>query len=287
MDRSASLRDIRTGAVGHLRATAVGALGLTLAWSGPSQAEPVDDLFEALRLPEMIGVMREEGIAYGDELGQDLMVGGPSARWSALLDEVYDTEKMETLVRDEFAESLGETDLDPLLTFFQGETGQRIVGLELEARRAMIDDDVEQAARDSYRATQVDEDPRLDQIGRFISVNDLLEANVAGALNASFQFYSGLVDGGAMQMSEGDILSDVWAQEEETRFDTEEWLNAFLLMAYDPLDDETLDAYIDLSASDDGAALNRALFAAFNEMYDDVSYALGLVAAQQMQGQDL
>lgn len=287
MDMSASVGDnIRAG--GRFVANgALGALGLTAVWALPVRAEPVDDLIEALHLPEMIGIMREEGLSYGEELGQDMFASGASTRWTEALDEVYDTARMEDAVRQGFADAIEGTDLDPLLTFFEGETGQRIVSLELEARRALIDDDVEQAARDSFRAAQAEEAPRLDQLERFIAVNDLLEANVAGALNASFQFYSGLVDGGAMQLSEGDIISDVWAQEEETRFDTEEWLNGFLLMAYDPLNDETLDAYIDLSASDEGRALNRALFAAFNSMYDDVSYALGLLAAQQMQGRDL
>lgn len=284
---SARLRNNGRTQGGPFAMGALASFGLSALWAMPAGAEPVDDLFEALRLPEMIEIMREEGMAYGDELGHDMFAGSASARWTGMLDDVYDTTRMEAAVREDFAEAIAGTDLDPLLSFFEGETGQRIVGLELEARRALIDDDVEQAARDGFRAAQVDEDPRLDQLGRFIAVNDLLEANVAGALNASFQFYSGLVDGGAMQLSEGDIISDVWAQEEETRYDTEEWLHAFLLMAYDPLEDETLDTYIEVSASDEGRALNRALFSAFNAMYDDLSYALGLVAAQQMQGQDL
>lgn len=277
----ASVRNTGSAACG------AGAALVALMLALPAAAAPVDDLMEALRLPEMIEIMRAEGLAYGEELGQDLFAGGGSARWDALLSEVYDTEKMQTVVRAGFGEALEDTDISPLLAYFESETGQRIVALELEARRAMVDDDVEQAARDSFRAMQAEEDPRIDQVARFITANDLLEANVSGALNASFQFYSGLVDGGGMQLTEADILSDVWAQEEETRFDTEEWLNAFLLMAYAPLEDETLDTYIDISSSREGKALNRALFSAFNSMYDDVSYALGLVAAQEMQGQDL
>jgi hypothetical protein len=284
-DRQASRGDTGTAARRLTAALGVWALGIGIA--APATAAPVDELMQALRLPEMIEVMRAEGLAYGTELGQDLFAGGTSARWEGRLSEVYDTEKMMTVVRGGFTSALQDTDIAPLLSYFESETGQRIVELELEARRAMVEDDVEQAARESYRAMQVDEDPRLDQVARFIAANDLLEANVTGALNASFQFYSGLVDGGGMQMTEADILSDVWAQEEETRFDTEEWLNAFLLMAYAPLEDEVLDTYIDISSSREGKALNRALFTAFNGMYDELSYGLGLVAAQEMQGQDL
>jgi hypothetical protein len=58
-------------------------------------------------------------------------------------------------------------------------------------------------------------------------------------------------------------------------------------VAYEPLTDDELDAYIAMSESSVGRVLNRALFAGFNAMYDKLSYALGLAAAQQMQQQDL
>jgi hypothetical protein len=120
-----------------------------------------------------------------------------------------------------------------------------------------------------------------------VEANDLVEANVAGALNASFHFYRGLVEGGAFSMSESDILNEVWGQEEDTRQDTREWLYGFLLLAYRKMADPALETYIDLSASEQGRRLNIALFAGFNRMYDEISYALGLAAAREMQGQDL
>ena len=88
-------------------------------------------------------------------------------------------------------------------------------------------------------------------------------------------------------MTEEEILSEVWAQEEDTRSDTREWLYAFLLVAYRPLSDAVLDEYVALSASPEGRAMNRALFAGFNAMYDEISYGLGLAAAQQMLGEEL
>jgi hypothetical protein len=42
-----------------------------------------------------------------------------------------------------------------------------------------------------------------------------------------------------------------------------------------------------LSRTDAGRALNRALFAGFNKMYDDISYALGMAVAREMQVQEL
>jgi hypothetical protein len=268
-----------------LRALALVALLAGLV--APLSAAPADDLMDALQIDDMLEIMREEGLSYGADLGEEMFPGGTSERWQALLGEIYDTEKMRAVMRRDFERMLDGTDAGPLIEFFSSDRGTEIIALELSARRAMIADDVEAAARDAFRSVDGTDDPRLEQLARFIEVNDLLEANVAGAMNASFQFYRGLVDGGGFDMTEADILKDVWAQETETRADTREWLHAFLLLAYRPLEDADLDAYIALSGSAEGRVLNRALFAGFNAMYDEISYALGLAAAQQMQGQDL
>lgn len=253
----------------------------------PLRAEPIDELAEALQIDSMIEVMRVEGMAYGEELAEEMIPGGSNLAWQDLLEQIYDAGKMRKIVRQGFAEVIEDSDPAPLIAFFSSDLGQKIITLELEARRAMIDDEVEEAARQAYLDLKGSEDPRLDQLRRFVDVNDLLETNVTGALNASFRFYSGLVDGGGLQMAEGDILADVWSQEEETREDTREWLFAYLLLAYEPLEDDELEAYIALSETTQGRALNRALFAGFNAMYNEISYALGLAASRQMQQQDL
>ncbi|WP_349539818.1 DUF2059 domain-containing protein [Sagittula sp. NFXS13] len=266
------------------RLVVIGLLFMTCL--GPARAEPVDDLLDALQIDAMLGIMREEGIAYGRDLGNDMFMDGSNPRWQELLAEIYDPEKMQIIMRRYFDDMLDQADMKPLVAFFDSETGAEIVELELSARRAMIDDGVEEAARSAYQSADT-ESARLQQITQFIETNDLLEANVAGALNASFKFYSGLVDGGGLEMSEGEILSDVWAQEAETRADTREWLYGFLMLAYEPLSDDTLDEYIEISGTPEGRVLNRALFAGFNAMYDEISYALGLAAARQMQSQEL
>jgi hypothetical protein len=264
---------------------------LFLATTVEAQAEEdrqaVDDLMMALQIDDLLTVMRVEGVAYGEELAQDMLPGGITPRWLSLLDEIYDTEKMRSVVLGGFDNVIEDSDTGPLIDFFSTDLGQRIVQLELSARRAMIDDRVEEAARETYRIRKDAGDARLDQISRFIEVNDLLEENVVGALNASLRFYTGIVDGGGMAIGEADILSDVWSQEEETRDDTRGWLYGFLLLAYEPLTDAELETYIALSVSPEGRALNRALFRGFNAMYDEISYALGLAAARQMQQQDL
>ena len=72
-----------------------------------------------------------------------------------------------------------------------------------------------------------------------IDDSDLIEFNVMGTLNSSLMFYRGLSDGGAYEATEDEIFADVWSQEEATRDSSAEWLGAFLMVAYEPLDPRT------------------------------------------------
>ncbi len=128
---------------------------------------------------------------------------------------------------------------------------------------------------------------RIALLEAYVEANDLVEYNVAGALTANLRFYRGLAEGGMLDMSEEEMLAQVWEQEEEIRADTAEWLMSYLMMAYAGLSDADIEAYIALSKTPAGQALNRGLFAGFDGMYADLSYALGLAVAQQAQGEEL
>ena len=116
-----------------------------------------------------------------------------------------------------------------------------------------------------------------------------MENNVVGAMNSNYAFYAGLADGGAFpeDLTEEEILTDVWSQEEMIREDTSEWLYSYLSLAYRPLTEEDLAAYVAFSETEAGGALNRALFASFDEMFVAQSLALGLSAARFMAAQEL
>lgn len=253
----------------------------------PAHAEPAEEILDALKIGEIVELMREEGQGYSAEMAQDLLPAGETEAWQDAVARLYAPEAMEEVVRAGFLESFGDTDAGPLLDYFSSEAGQRVVDLEIEARREMINPEVEAAAREAWREGAGGGDARLAQLDAFVAANDLLDTNVTGALNASFQFYVGLVDGGGLEMTESEIVEEVWMQEEVTRADTREWLYSYLLLAYQPLTDAELQDYLDVSATPEGKAMNRALFAGFNHMYNEISYGLGLAAAREMLGQDL
>ena len=108
-------------------------------------------------------------------------------------------------------------------------------------------------------------------------------------MTSNYAFYTGLADGSAFpfEMTQSDILRDVWDQEEEIRADTTDWVFSFTALAYQPLSDAQLAEYVAFSRSPEGQALNAALFTTFNDLFADISRRLGLGSARFLSGQDI
>lgn len=248
-------------------------------------------LAEALRIGDTVDVMRDEGLEYGASLEDELFPGRGGARWTAVVGLIYDIDTMRKRFDAAFAAELGQ---DPaaiarMLDFFGSARGQRIVGLEIDARRALLNESTEEAAKVSVEDMAAKKDPRLVLLRQFAEASDLIELNVAGAMNANLAFYRGMAEAAAFDepMTEEQILSDVWAQEPDVRKETEDWLYPYLALAYGPLSDDDLHAYIDFSKSPEGRRLNAATFRAFDAVFSAISQDLGRAAARQMQGEDI
>lgn len=249
-------------------------------------------LIAALRLDETIAVIRQEGVREAAGIAEALFGADVSNGWQATVDRIYESERMEEIFLARFETELARsTDgaIARMTDFFTSDVGRRALGLEISGRRAMLDDSVEAAAEDHLAQLRARSDGRLAQLRRFVEANELVEANVAGALNATIAFQFGLAEGGAydFEMSEDRILAMARAQEEAIRAETRAWVMSYLALAYRPLSDEALAEYITFSESRAGQVLNRALFAAFDEMFTRLSRDLGLAAGRVLGGEAL
>lgn len=270
-------------------------LSLALVGGMAAAAARADDrgnaLVEALAIRDVVGVMHDEGVAYGKDLESQMFPGKGGAGWMATVEGIYATDRLYPIVRDEFLRSLttNDSDIDAMLAFAKSDLGHRAVTLEISARRALLDSSVEDAAKLKLAEMQEAEDPRLTEIQAFVEANDLVEANVSSGMNANLAFYRGLAQAGGFlhPMSEDEILSEVWSGEATLRSDTEQWLYSFLTLAYAPLSDADLKDYTAFTRSKPGRDMNKALFAGFDQIFVDVSGRLGRAAAQYVAGQDL
>ena len=242
----------------------------------------LEALFAALDVRETVLVMEEEGAIYGDQIAAEMLPEADAGGWSATVARIYNADRMQRLVEAELGKALDGVEIDPLLAFFTSDLGTRVIALELAARRAFMDAAVEEAAMLRADKAQENGDAMMALVEAIIEDSDLIELNVIGSLNSNLMFYRGLSDGGAIEISEADMLGDVWALEESSRAETDEWLHAFLLLAYDPLTEDELSQYAALYRSVQGQQLNAALFQAYNQMYDELSYLLGQAVAGHM-----
>ncbi|WP_159082377.1 hypothetical protein [Paragemmobacter aquarius] len=251
----------------------------------------VAKLIGTMQIDDVIDVLRSEGVDYGVSIEDEMFPDAGGASWKATVAGIYSAARMKSVFAAKLTEQLaGKTaDATKAEAFFASSLGQRVLMLELEARRALLDEETEAAARLAWGDLQAGGGERADLLRRFAEVNDLIESNVMGALNSNLAFYHGMAGTGAFagEMDEGEILSDVWGQEPDIRNQTEEWVYPYLGLAYSSLTDDELRQYVEFSASPAGQVLNSALFVAFDAVFVPISEALGAAAALQMNGQDI
>jgi len=262
-----------------------------LPGNGLAQTAPeLRALFRAMGLYDILDIMSAEGREAAPGLEADLVPGQGGGAWIAVGASIYATDRMvadleAAVPKEGFTADM----LAQLSDFFDSDLGARIVAGEVAARRAFLDPQIKDAATELARDRAAQSDPRLALLTEFITVNDLVDRNVTGALNSNFAFYLGMSQAGAFadEMPEELMLAEVWGQEAEIRSDTLEWLFAYQLLAYEGLSDDDLRDYIALSQSPAGQMLNAALFAAFDVVFEAVSRDLGRAAAGFVAGQDL
>ncbi|WP_323006633.1 hypothetical protein [Pseudorhodobacter sp.] len=277
----------------------VSAGGIGQAFSNPLPLVLVQDvgipsvatLAKTLRIGEVIDVMRLEGLSYGTEMEGDLFPGKGGAAWVSVVELIYDGPTMQRRFEEALAARLAghETDMGAMQQFFAADLGQRILKLEIEARRSLMDQAVEDAAKARVEEMMAEAVPRFDALQAFSEVNDLVEMNISGAMNSNLAFFQGMAEVGAMRqdLTEEDMLMDVWGQEPEIRAETESWVFPYLALAYGPLSDEELAAYIEFSETGPGQTLNTAVFGAFDTVFAAISRDLGRAAARQIMGEDI
>lgn len=267
------------------------AVGVALSMALPGLAGQVDELVESLRLPEVFAVISAEGEAYGREIDDSMMDGAGGAAWQEAVRQIYAPDRLlpDFIAALDAALSQSDVDTGPAIAFFRSPLGQQATGLEISARRALLDPDVEDASRLRLEDMRAGNDPRLALIEAFVAANDLVDSNVSSGLNANYAFFQGLRDAGAIgpEMTDDDIVAEVWSQESAIRDETGTWVHAYLTMAYTPISDADLRHYTEVSRGRGAQALNRAMAEAYAKVFTDVSRRLGRAAGVILAGQNL
>ena len=259
------------------------------AGAGPSLSPAEDRLMQVTGLDALIEVMRDEGLESGAALEEEYLPQGGGASWHTVVDGIYDTARMRAVFDTAFAGRMTVEELEAAIAFFDTDLGQRIVTLEISTRSALLDPETKAESEALIEDLRGEDSPRLDLLRDFIRVNDLVASNVAGTMNSNLAFYRGMNEGNAFQvpLTEEEMLADVWQQHDAVERDTEDWLYSYLALAYNPLTDAELSAYVDFAETPAGRAFNRATFVAFDAMFEHLARQLGRGLAQFISGHEI
>jgi hypothetical protein len=250
-------------------------------------ANLVDRYYSALHMDEVFAILKAEGIEAGEAMTEDGQVTASRA-WTARLEQIYAVEKMDAVFRHALENSDGFDGSLGAIEFFESTLGKRIARIELDARVILVTPGMEDQIRERVKEMRVEEPDRIKLYDDFINVNDLVNSNVSGALNANLAFYQGMASNPAFEggMSEDFMLTTVWSQEGELRKDMEDWTMNFSTLAYGDLEENDVQAYIDVSATPSGQRLNASLFAGFDKVFEIQSFELGRAMAEFSLGDD-
>ncbi|SCY57328.1 hypothetical protein [Paracoccus tibetensis] len=249
-------------------------------------------VWDALGLEAMVPILREEAVREAETLEAEGLVAPGGIPWARTVAQIHAPDRL----RRAFEESLGQGAalldpalLDEALGFYETGPGGRLVQLEVSARQAMLEPEVEDAARARFAEADLAQAPRALLIRRLIDEADLLAPNVATGMNASVAFSQGFAEGGGFDMppTMDELLAEAWGQEAQIEAEAEAWMQAFLMLAYSPLSDAEIEDYLSFASSRAGRALSDLLFAGFDTVFVQTSREMGLAAAMRDDGQSL
>lgn len=270
-----------------LRRGVLAAIAAITVVAAPVWAESdLDRLTRALKLDEVAEILRAEGLRYGTSIDEDMLAGQGGAHFASVISGIYTEERIFSVVREGLQTHLNPEQLADTVAFFESDLGQRIITLENSARRAFSDATIEDAAMERFENTPED-DRFLQQLTRYIEINNLIEQNVDGALTADYSFFLGMSEGQGGERDDQGMLATILEGRDDIRADTSAWLYSFLMLAYSPLSAQEMDDNIAFSRTDAGIALNTALFEGFDDLYNGISYDLGVAVSRALQATDL
>lgn len=249
----------------------------------------VGQIEQALQLPELTRIMAEEALVDAKEQFDPEVSQQDQQEWLSNLGRLNEAGRLQQLLTEALTHAVSsssEGDLRRALEFYRSPLGKRVVGLELSARRAMIEPDGRSAAEEAYARSGATAPARRQQLEDLIDAGDVIETSVASGMNAYLAATRGFQAALGESGSDRDI-TETWAQETEIRDEVGTWVRGLLFLAYGPLSDADIDRLIDFMESPQGQVLADTVLQAFDQVFTRVAYETGMASAARFAGEEL
>lgn len=234
-------------------------LSVQAAYANPQ----VDQLVDAMGLPALVEVFSTEGLESGAALDEGFLNGQGGNVFGETVRRLYDPVRLEQELRAGMAQALDGDIAAQATLFFDSELGAQIVELEVQARRAMMQQELETVAKSAPSA-------QSDAVSEFLTTRDLVERNTKTSMDARIAFVAGMAE-----VTGNQDTPDFEAQRDAVHAETESWLRGYYALAQSPLSADDVAIYTAFWETDVGQAVDDALFDAFGSSYSSLSFALG------------
>lgn len=237
-------------------------------------------MLDAIQAPRLLAQLALEAEQSAQEIDQDFLAGAGGTFMADTVTRLNDPQRLLPRLEAEMIANMARADMEAVVSFLESPLGGQLADLELSAREAMFDPEVDAAVRERVAQTGV---PKL--VEEIIRDSDLIERNVLDSLLILEQFYLGRRAGGMTDLSEQAIGAFTAELAGDVRTETGAWLRAFMTLAYSPLSDAELQTYATFWKTEAGQAYDRALFASFKSILLENNFALGQLVGR-MQASD-
>lgn len=260
---------------------------LPLVWlvfaAVPAAADEITArLLDALNTQRLLSQLAIEAERSGQDIDRDFLGGRGGAVLADTVTRLNDPLRVRPALAAHLTQGLDADVRRAVTSFFESDLGQRIVGLELSARATIFDPSIEQAVR-----ARITEEGVPPVVADMIVQGDLVERNVADSVTVLRQFYLGRMRGGAVDMTPAEVDAFLDESIDGLRFETQNWLEAFMTLAYSPLNEDDLQIYAEFWRTETGQAFDRALFAAFEQVFSENAFALGQLVGRLEASDDI
>ena len=248
-----------------------------------------DRVVSALALDRLAGLMSEEIVASGDPL-QPVEPGASDPEWAVIAGRIAAAPRIRTGLRQGVARGL--SGLDPgaraamaeALGFLESDLGRRVVGMELAARAALADPEIEAEARAGFARAAGRGDPRVDQIRRLIAASDTVEPAVAASLGIAMASMMAMQETLGLAPTAEAVAEDVWLLEPELRAEQAGWIEALFFLSTATLTPPEMERLIAEAARPGSRRLGAMVDAAAADVFVRVARDLGRAAALRRMG---
>ncbi|MBW7056451.1 DUF2059 domain-containing protein [Paracoccus bogoriensis] len=261
-------------------------------WQVAQEQHQGQRIWDALQMQALVPTLQQEARSGAAQLVEEGLMSAGSPGWPEIVSRIHDPARLGPMLRHALGRAAEQADpalLDRALAFYESGPGLRLAALEHSARAAMLDPEIEEAARLAFQSADAAQGSRARLIRRLIDEADLISPNVATGMNTSIAFSQGYAEAGGFDMvpTPDELVADAWAQEDEIAIEAETWMQAFLMLAYSPLSDAEIESYIDFATAPEGLLLADLLFNGFDEVFVQTAREMGRAAAMRDEGHEL